>query len=167
MTHSTRLIDNLRRVEIFAGLTDDDLSKVASVCKGMRAAAGRAVFNEGDDGDEFYVVHEGAVRVIIATRAPDGQISRSTINTLYPGQCFGEGALVSGSLRSASVEAIEPTTLIVISTADFHGLCERDPRIGYRVLHNLAQDLSYKLNSSNLLLRGNIKWRDDELSPIE
>ena len=43
---STRVIDNLRRVEIFAGLIDEDLLKVADLCKAVRVPADRAIFNE-------------------------------------------------------------------------------------------------------------------------
>jgi hypothetical protein len=53
---------------------------------------------------------------------------------------------------------------LVIQEHDFANLCEANPRIGYCVMRNLAADLIYKLRSSNLLLRGNIRWRGDELS---
>jgi CRP-like cAMP-binding protein len=59
--------------------------------------------------------------------------------------------------------AAEPVTLIVIDDGDFRNLCESNPRIGYTVMRNLAQDLAYKLRSSNLLLRGDIRWQSGEL----
>lgn len=160
---STRVIDNLRRVEIFAGLTDEELLLVADLCKALRVPANKTIFNEGDDGDELYVIHEGCVRVMINTRAPDGNVALSTINMLYTGQCFGEMVLLNGALRSATVVSTEPTTLIVIREPEFRSLCEANPRIGYYVIRNLAQDLAYKLRSSNLLLRGNIRWQGGEL----
>jgi CRP/FNR family transcriptional regulator, cyclic AMP receptor protein len=160
---SSRVIENLRKAEMFAGLTDDELVQVAQICKALRVPAGRTVFNEGDDGDEMYVIHDGSVRVMINTRTADGGVTPSTINTLYDGQCFGEVALLSSSLRTATVVAVDQTTLIVIREPDFRTLCDSSPRIGYAVMRSLAQDLVYKLNSSNLLLRGNIRWRGDEL----
>jgi CRP-like cAMP-binding protein len=160
---STRVLDNLRRAEIFAGLSDDELVLVARVCKALRIPEGRAVFKEGDPGDDLYVIHEGSVRVMIPTRGVDGEMSLSTINSLYPGQCFGEIVLVGGTLRSATVVAAESATLIVIPAPGLLALFEAHPHIGYLVVRNIAQDLAYKLNSSNLLLRGTIRWRDDEL----
>ena len=157
MSANTRVIDNLRRAEIFAGLSDDELLRVANLCNGVRVPAGRAVFNEGDGGEELYIIHEGSVRVLINTRKPDGTFAPSTINMLYTGQCFGEMILLNSAMRSASVVAAEPTMLIVIREPDFRALCEANPRIGYVVIRNLAQDLAYKLRSSNLLLRGNIR----------
>ena len=160
---SSRVIDNLRRVEIFAGLIDEELLMVADLCKAVRVPAGKAVFNEGDEGDELYIIHEGSVRVMINTRAADGSVAPSTINILYAGQCFGEMILLNSAARSATVVAIDASTLIVIREPDFRELCESNPRIGYIVIRNLAQDLAYKLRSSNLLLRGNIRWQRGEL----
>jgi CRP-like cAMP-binding protein len=160
---SSRVIDNLRRVEILAGLSDDELLRIAEVCKAVRVAAGTTLFHEGDEGDEIYIIHEGSVRVMINARRPDGTSAPSTINMLYAGQCFGEMVLLNGATRSASVVAAEPTTLIVILEPTFRQLCEANPRIGYRVMRNLAYDLAFKLRSSNLLLRGNIRWRSGEL----
>jgi CRP/FNR family transcriptional regulator, cyclic AMP receptor protein len=161
---TTRVIDNLRKAEIFASLSDQELIQVAQICKALRVPAGRTIFSEGDDGDELYLIHEGSVRVMITTRGEDGSATLSTINSLYPGQCFGEIVLLRGSLRTATVVAADQTTLIVLREPEFHALCESSPRIGYVVMFNLAQDLAYKLNSSNLLLRGNIRWRGDELA---
>ena len=100
---------------------------------------------------------EGSVRVMINARKPDGTFAPSTINMLYKGQCFGEMILLNSAARSATIVAVEPTTLIVIRESDFRQLCDANPRIGYVVIRNLAQDLAYKLRSSNLLLRGNIR----------
>jgi len=158
-----RVLENLRKVEIFAGLSDDELVQVAGMCRAIRTPASQTVFNESDTGDELYIVHEGTVRVMISTRLSDGTVAPSTINTLYPGQCFGEQALLGGAARTATVMTNEPTVLIVIRALDFDALAERNPRIGFVVMRNLARDLAYKLNASNLLLRGNIRWRGDEL----
>jgi CRP/FNR family transcriptional regulator, cyclic AMP receptor protein len=157
MSGNTRVIDNLRRVEIFGGLLDEELLKVADLCKAVRVPASKAVFEEGDGGDELYIIHEGSVRVMINSRRPDGTFAPSTINMLYQGQCFGEMILLNSAVRSASVIAAEAATLIVIREPDFRRLCDANPRIGYVVIRNLAQDLAYKLRSSNLLLRGNIR----------
>jgi CRP-like cAMP-binding protein len=157
MNPNTRVIDNLRRAEIFSGLIDDELLKIAELCKAVRVGAGKPVFNEGDGGDELYIIHEGSVRVMINARKADGSFAPSTINMLYQGQCFGEMILLNSAARSATVVATVPTTLIMIREIDFRSLCDANPRIGYVVIRNLAQDLAYKLRSANLLLRGNIR----------
>lgn len=160
---SANVIEHLRRVEVLAGLSDEDLLQVATICKPRRLGAGHVVFEEGDDGDELMVILDGCVRVSINTRLPQGTVSASTINMLYTGQSFGEMVLLGGATRSATVTCVDPCTLLVIRERDFAVLCEHNPRIGYRVMRNMASDLAYKLRSSNLLLRGNIRWQQGEL----
>jgi CRP-like cAMP-binding protein len=160
---SASVIEHLRRLEVFAGLSDEDLLQVATISKPRRLAAGQVVFEEGADGDELMVILDGCVRVSLNTRLPQGNIAPSTINMLYAGQSFGEMVLLGGATRSATVTCVDPCTLLVIRERDFATLCERSPRIGYRVMRNMASDLAYKLRSSNLLLRGNIRWQQGQL----
>jgi CRP-like cAMP-binding protein len=106
---------------------------------------------------------EGCVRVSLMTRSSQGSMTPSTINMLYSGQSFGEMVLLGGATRSATVACVDPCVFLVIQEREFAALCEKNPRIGYKVMRNLASDLSYKLRSSNLLLRGNIRWQAGEL----
>lgn len=160
---SGNVVENLRKVEIFNGLSDAELVQIAHICKVRRVPAGYAIFNEGDDGDELLIIHEGCVRVAINTKTSDGTLAPSTINMLYTGQSFGEMVLLGGATRSATVTSVDPCVLLIVKEQDFAALCDTNPRIGYRVMRNMASDLSYKLRSSNLLLRGNIRWQHGEL----
>jgi CRP-like cAMP-binding protein len=160
---TSNVLDNLRKVEIFGGLNDSELVQVANQCKVRKVGANDIVFNEGDDGDELLIIHEGCVRVAINTKHADNTMAPSTINMLYKGQSFGEMVLLGGATRSATVTAVDPCILLVLKERDFAALCDANPRIGYRVMRNMASDLSYKLRSSNLLLRGNIRWQQGEL----
>lgn len=157
------VIESLRQVQIFRDLSDDELMQLASICKIWRVPADHVIFQEGDDGDQMYIIQEGKVRVSLITRAPEGDVRQGTINLLYAGQSFGELVLLDGITRSATVTSIEAGVLLVLQEGDFAALCGSNPRIGYRVMRRLAGDLAYKLRSSNLLLRGNIRWQHDEL----
>lgn len=161
---TTLLPENLRRAEIFEKLYDDELQQIIELCKVRRVPSGQVVFHEGDDGDTMFIIQDGCVRVSINTRGPEDTFSPGTINMLYSGQSFGEMVLLGGATRSATVTAVDNCVLIEIPAHEFAALCEANPRIGYRVIYSLASDLAYKLRSSNLLLRGNIRWQGDELS---
>ncbi|MBC8163915.1 MAG: cyclic nucleotide-binding domain-containing protein [Roseiflexaceae bacterium] len=161
-----RVIEHLRKAEIFGGLTDEELVQIAAVCRAIKAPADTTIFNEGDEGDELFVLLDGSVRVQIKTRTPEGSFATSTINSLYTGQCFGELVLLNNAHRSATIIAAEPSTLLVMRERDFRRVFESSPRIGYLVMRNLAQDLAFKLRSSNLLLRGNIRWQHGELGRV-
>ncbi len=158
-----KVMEILRRVEIFHGLNDQELIQISRCCRVQRVPAGELIFKEGDDGDELFIIHEGCVRVALNTRNADGTMAPSTINMLYAGQSFGEMVLLGGATRSASVTAVDACILLVMRERDFATLCDSNPRIGYWVMRNMASDLAYKLRSSNLLLRGNIRWQNGEL----
>ncbi|MBX0327890.1 cyclic nucleotide-binding domain-containing protein [Oscillochloris sp. ZM17-4] len=160
---SANIVEHLRRVEVFGGLTDEETLQIATLCRVQKMGAGQVVFDEGDDGDELIIIMEGCVRVSLITRSSQGAMTPSTINMLYGGQSFGEMVLLGGATRSATVTCVDPCVFLVIKEREFAALCDRNPRIGYKVMRNMASDLSYKLRSSNLLLRGNIRWQAGEL----
>lgn len=160
---SSNIMASLRRVEIFAGLTDEELLRVANICRVARTQPGQTIFKEGANGSDLFVIMDGCVKVVINTRTPDGSVGPGTINMLYAGQSFGEMALLGGPIRSASISSVDNCSLLVLGEREFADLCETEPRIGYIVMRNVASDLAYKLRSSNLLLRGTIRWQHGEL----
>lgn len=157
----------LKRVDIFQGLSDGELQQIAQLCRVGKAKKGQVIFHEDSDGDELFIVHDGAVEIRVTTRGSDGASRQSTINTLYEGQAFGEMAILGGGSRSASAVAnTTPTTLLVIRGGELSQLCEQNTAIGYRIMRNFINDLTYKLRSSSLLLRGHVKWQDNQLSQL-
>jgi CRP-like cAMP-binding protein len=70
---------------------------------------GQVLFREGDVGDSLYIVAEGEVAVI-SEGPPRAELSR-----LLPGAFFGEVALITETPRSATIAAVAPTELLVVS----------------------------------------------------
>jgi CRP-like cAMP-binding protein len=65
---------------------------------------------------------------------------------LGTGQVVGEMGLIDAGRRSAAAIAIEEgTTVYCIPGAALTALCERDTAVGYILMRNIAQDLSFKL----------------------
>lgn len=136
----------LRSVELFEGLTDDDLNEVAAICAQRQFRDGDLLAKQGDVGRELFIVSDGLVEVAVRERT----VPRVVVN-LGAGQLIGEMSLVDRGPRSATVKAIhEPTTVQVIQHDEFQALCQRNTRIGYLVMLNIAADLSFKLRHRNL-----------------
>jgi NADH dehydrogenase len=74
--------------------------------------AGQYVFHRGEPGDKFYLIEAGKAGIYLNEES-------SAIATLGPGDHFGEGALLSGTARSASVRAEEPLDLLVLGQQSF------------------------------------------------
>ncbi len=157
------VLNVLGRVDIFKGVPREDLLEVAKICSARSYRAGEVVFEEDSEGDELYVIHRGSVEVLIWARTPEGETRLSAINTIWEGRSFGEMVLIGGGTRSATIRCAQDCLLLVLNRFEFDRLCEHNPQIGYRVMRNIAEDLVYKLRSSSLLLRGQIKWQSGEL----
>ena len=134
----------LRNVELFDGLTESELNEVAAICDEKRFHRGDIIAKQGEPGDEFFIVTQGYVEVLL-------EEPRRAVVNLGPGQLIGEMAVVDQGPRSATVQAVEESTVVqVIGRDKFDALCLKNTRIGYVVIRNIAADLSFKLRHRNL-----------------
>jgi CRP/FNR family transcriptional regulator, cyclic AMP receptor protein len=128
---TTRL---LGRVSLFAGLSERDVAELAQVAVPRSWLPGEAVFREGDPGDTCYVIRSGSVRV--TRRHSDGR--QIALAELREGDIFGELAMFGGETRSATVEALEPTTGIALLAGDMRRTIVAHPDIAVAMLEGLA-----------------------------
>jgi CRP/FNR family cyclic AMP-dependent transcriptional regulator len=141
--------DILTNVELFEGLTSDELDILADVCEERVYPINEIITQQGEVGEELFVVFEGFVEVVRAGLAPEN--APKTIVNLGEGQIFGEMALVDRGPRSATVKAAsDQTNILVIHRDDFDRICESNNHIGYVVMRNIAADLSFKLRHHHL-----------------
>ena len=130
------IIPLLRKVSFFEGLSDEDLGKVASIVKRAVVEEEEILFQEGDQGDAFYIVHEGGVALTV-TR-PSGQVEKLALRR--PGEAFGEMALLNDAPRSATAPAASPSTLIRVDKGSFQELLA-SRRLALGVLASLSKAL--------------------------
>lgn len=132
----------MRQVELFRGLTSDQLDTLSAICQHETYPNGALIFEQGDSGDKMYLIARGQIEVRVQTSSGD------TYPALYlgRGQVFGEMALIDSGRRSATVVAIgDETSVYSLPTDKFTTLCRENTAIGYVMMRNLAQDLSFKL----------------------
>lgn len=112
----------LQQVDLFAGLPDDDLRRIADIVQGATVPAGETLFEEGEPGDAFYIVFSGAMQILKAR--PDG--SEEKLAVRRKGEGFGEMALLNDAPRSATARALEATQLIAVPREAFQTLLGGD-----------------------------------------
>ena len=138
----------MKGVELFDGLSDEELDKVISLCQERRYKDNDVIAKQNSPGKDLFIIQEGFVEVAVAGRA--GGTSKVIVN-LGVGQTVGEMSLVDQGPRSATVRAINtPTVVQVITHEDFEKLCETNTQIGYVVMRNMAADLSFRLRQRHL-----------------
>ncbi len=126
----------LAGVPLLAGADAEALEALAADAHPRRVLAGEWLIREGDDAEDLYVVLRGRLRAVAGVDA-----DRRTLRVLGPGAAIGELALLTGSLRSASVQAVRDSTLLQLGRGRFVELMERDPRFAAAVARELAAQL--------------------------
>lgn len=136
-------IDLLRNIEMFEGLSDKQIKKLADVFEERVLQPGEDLFRLGDKADHLYLVKDGFIELIVGSPSSD---SMHVIRNLGLGQSFGEMSWVDRGLRSATARAATENTLIVyVSFEALDEICDKNPKIGYRIFRNIAADLSFRL----------------------
>ncbi|GIW52705.1 MAG: hypothetical protein KatS3mg081_2060 [Gemmatimonadales bacterium] len=139
----------LKQAAIFADLDDDELDKVAEVCKEQLFKSGQTIFKEGEPGNRLYIIAEGEVRI---SRQVPGS-GEEALSVLKPGACFGEMAVFDRSERSTDAIANTDCKLITITRSDFEMLLDFNRDLAYKILWAVVRLLSERLRVTNENLR--------------
>jgi CRP-like cAMP-binding protein len=145
------VIEFLEQVDLFGGLTGGMLAKVAEMCRPQTFEADSVIIERGSPPENFYLVRTGTAKILTAPEDKAKEYVEATVITLGKGQSFGEMGLIDSGPRSATVKAATDTELYVINCKQFRELCETDTTVGYRIMRNIAADLSFKLRYRNLI----------------
>lgn len=130
----------LKRVPLFAGLSDAELRALAADLMARRFTAGETIFCEGDVGRVLYLVAEGQVRIFV--HGDGGQ--EASVTWCRTGEFFGELALIDAGPRSASAVATQGTLVYVLSGDCFH----EHMRCSSRLAWNFLEALSVRVRNS-------------------
>jgi len=128
----------LRSVSIFAELDDAAAAGLERAARRRSYAEGEVIVSEAERGDALYVLARGKVKVVLY-----GESGREVILSIFKeaGDFFGEMSLLDDEPRSATVTAMEPSTLVVLSRADFQTHLVRHPRVAVQVMTELSRRL--------------------------
>ena len=123
-------VDLIRHVPLFAACSKKELAEIASIADEIDLPSGKVLMEQGGEGREFFVLIEGTADVI-----QDGR----KVNSMGPGDFFGEIALVAKTPRTATIKATSPLRALVINDRAFRALLEHSPKIQLGVLQALAE----------------------------
>lgn len=122
-------LDLLRRIPLFNAFDRKEIARLGALAEEVDAPPAKVLMRQGEDGGDLMVVVRGRVAI-----ERDGK----RLNTMGPGDFFGEIALVAHGPRTATATTEEPTTLLVINHRDFHSLMDEFPEVATQVLNALA-----------------------------
>ena len=127
----------LRTVPIFSELSDDDITSLAHLASRKRYPKDTVVFFENEEGDFFFTILEGRIKVTIL--GDDGR--EVILSMLGPGDFFGEMALLDNEPRSATAIAVEESELLSLHRNDFQSVLNDNRSITTALIRVLSARL--------------------------
>ncbi len=145
----------LQKINIFEGLTPFQRAKIAKYFRQQNYEPKARIIKEGEPGDGMFVIKDGAVKIVKQLTDTEEQV----LANLVDGDFFGEIALLDNSPRSASVYAISKVTMLELYRASLLELLDKEPKIGVKVLYNLAKILAERIRASGDKIRDILVWQ--------
>ncbi len=153
----TTAADVLRRVPLFADLSETEVKFLAERAVPRRFAPGELIFGEGEPCPGLFVIESGNVRIFKS--APSGREQVLAIER--PGHSVAELPVFDGGTFPASAAAVNEARLLFVSKQDFHSLCLVHPKVALKVLRvvgtrlrglvNIIEELSFTTVRSRLV----------------
>jgi CRP-like cAMP-binding protein len=131
--HRDSKIELLKNVPLFARCSGKALKQIAAIADEVHLAEGKELTRQGARGREFFVLVDGTA---------DVRKSGRKVDTLGPGDFFGEIALVTHGPRTATVTTTSAVDALVITAGDFRTLLRTSSDIQTKVLEALAERLA-------------------------
>jgi CRP-like cAMP-binding protein/small-conductance mechanosensitive channel len=128
-------LKTLKRVELFANMTDAELSAIAESLKYAQFAKGNVISMQGAVAHWLYIIINGEAEVFVET--PNGE--RRSVNTLNRGNFFGEMGMMTGAPRSASVIALTDVECYRLDKEAFAGIMQARPGLAEEISHILVE----------------------------
>jgi len=124
--------DLLEQVPLFAGISAAGIEELGAIANEVEVRAGTVLTHEGAREGFFFIVVDGTVRI---ERGGD------FVNTLGPGEFFGEIALLDGGPRTATAVAETTCRLLSMTYQMFHELLDASPEIRTAILEGVGRRL--------------------------
>lgn len=133
--HRSLLCAFIKEIPLFKGLSDARIDRMSEDFTVLEVKKGKTVFYESDDSTDLYIVLQGTVRAALMNR--DGQ--ELILASFHAGDFFGEMSLLDGKPRSATVAAMEDSTMGRLKRGQFLAAVKEDPMIAIDLLSALVQ----------------------------
>jgi CRP/FNR family cyclic AMP-dependent transcriptional regulator len=137
----------LKQVTIFSGIADKELHTLVDKCETIQYPAGTRIIQEGSDAKEIFIILDGKVKIVM-----DADKEALEILELGTGNCIGEASVIGIQPHSASVVAVDETTLLVLSRQILMDVQRTDKDLFSLLVLNLARELARRLHHTDQIL---------------
>ncbi|MBN98923.1 MAG: hypothetical protein CME16_06685 [Gemmatimonadetes bacterium] len=139
------LVQAVCKVPVFRGLSGTQIRKILSTCKSKSFEPGGHVCRSDTPSEEMYILLSGELAVVT--------VEGLKVATVLPVTTVGEMGLITGQMRSATVEVSKSSKILSISKAQFERMLREDLVMQVKIFRNIIDILAGKLTSDNMRLR--------------
>ena len=152
------ILNRIAHIEVMQNLSEGEKQAIIPFLQSVFAQPGEILCQEGEPGDHFYMVVNGEADVIKG---------RKLVNTMKPGEVFGEMSLLTGEPRSASVIARTPMELYKLNQKDFNNVLTLSPHLAWAISRSLARRLRLATDSRVEAEHNLDRWRQQLIDQVE
>ena len=127
---------SLQELPLFSNLDATKLKFLAFTSERLTYRPGEILMRQGDDGEDAYVILDGAAEVVIESEGEEQVLFELGANRLV-----GELALLCDSKRTATVRAKKPTTALRLNREVFSEMARQDPHFSFEMTRDLGRRL--------------------------
>ena len=145
-----KIVNIISTIPLFNGLPEDQISAIRKIAVKKQFNRGEIIFSDGDEGNGFFVIAEGRVKVFKVSTEGKEQI----LHIFGPGQPFGEVPVFTGQKFPANAQAIDKTRVLFFHRASFVDLISANPSLALNMLAIMSKKLrQFAVQIENLSLK--------------
>ncbi len=139
------IVDAIKDTPFFYGLTDQELTEAAQICRETSFSEGQVCQSEGQAASRIHLILKGRVGSVnpIRNALPPG--SEMVLEVFRAGDIFGWSSLIKGTTSWPAIRALEPVAALYIEANDLLNLCEQNSHVGFVVMRNLSSIIASRL----------------------
>lgn len=132
-----RKLGYLSAIDIFRDMAPDDMAKLDKMTRMNTVRRGQILFSPGETDEIIFLLKRG--RVQLYKLSPDGR--KLVLSVIEPDTFFGQMSLLGQQMASTFAEAVEDSTICIMTRDDIETIITDKPKVGMRLLEVLGQRL--------------------------
>ncbi|MEL3913313.1 cyclic nucleotide-binding domain-containing protein [Treponema pedis] len=152
-------LNELKQTAIFSCIEDTELQNITDFSEILSYEQDETIISEGTENKGFYVLLSGKLEIV-----KNGKRESVKLATLKNNASFGETSLFKDETATATVNAIEPSSVLFISKEQFTAYINAHPKAGIVILTYIVFSLLQKLKNTNeeLVQERNIEFSSED-----
>jgi len=145
-----KILNIISTIPLFKGLPEDQMVAIRKIALEKEFNKGEIIFSEGDEGNGFFVIAEGRVKIFKLSTEGKEQI----LHIFGPSQPFGEVPVFAGQKFPANAQAIEKTRVLFFLRISIVNLISANPSLALNMLAVMSKKLrQFAVQIENLSLK--------------